>query len=198
MIKFLSIVLALVIVLGLCACGGNDVNPTPETTEHIPTQEELEAMYQQAKNYEVNARFDEAIKLYRTLHQYGFADPDYSGKGLDEVLAIREERYVLQAISCQYFEYALWLFNDEIVKNLKDPDSLIIYSLTLKEDESNPDRFKVVFDYGATNSFGGMVRDTFEAPYSLTDQEAERIYQCGKDFIESNGCTVTEYFEGNY
>lgn len=203
--RIIAMLLALCLCLGLCACGGNNENSTSksenstkETTEHIPTQAELETMYQQAKDFESNARFDEAINLYRAVFKYGFSDPDYSSKTSEEVLEIKEGNYILQKISCEYFGYAIWLFNDEIVERLKDPDSLKIYSLTIESDKSNPNRFYVVFDYGAANSFGGMVRDTFSAPYTLKDDEAKEIYESNKEFIDSNGCTATEYLIGNY
>ena len=196
--KTIAILLALCMCAALCACGSNNENSTKETTENIPTQAELETMYQQAKDYTENARFDEAINLYRTVFKYGFSDPDYSSKTPEEVLEIKEGNYILQKISCEYFGYAIWLFNNEIVSRLKDPGSLKIYSLTIKGDNSNPDCFYVVFDYGAANSFGGMVRDTFSAPYTLKDDEAKEIYEFNKDFIDGNGCTAAEYLVGNY
>ncbi len=196
--KLLAILLVFAMCIGLCACGGNEGNPTPETSEHIPTQEELEEMYQQAKEYENNAKFDEAIKLYRTIFIHNFSAPDYSDTTPEEVLEIKERNFILQTIACKYFEYAIWLFNDEIVKRLKDPDSLKIYGLTIEEDEANSDRFYVVFDYGAANSFGGMVRDSFEAPYTLEDDEIKLIYGCNQDFMDSRNCTAAEYLVGNY
>ncbi len=183
--KLLAILLVFAMCIGLCACGGNEGNPT---------QEELEEMYQQAKEYENNAKFDEAIKLYRTIFIHNFSDPDYSDKTPEEVLEIKEHNFILQTIACKYFEYAIWLFNDEIVERLKDPDSLKIYGLTIEEDEANSDRFYVVFDYGAANSFGGMVRDSFEAPYILEDDEIKLIYGC----MDSSNRTAAEYLVGNY
>lgn len=196
--KIVAFILAICLCVGLCACGGNGPSVTHETTEHIPTQEEIKSMYQRAKDYEANARFDEAINLYRTVFKYGFSEHDYGSKTPEDVLEIKESNYILQKISCEYFGYAIWLFNDEIVKRLKDPDSLKIYSLTIEGDKSNPDRFYVVFDYGAANSFGGMVRDTFEAPYTLKDEQVKEIYEAEKEFIDSKGCTAAEYLVGNY
>lgn len=186
--KAIATLLVLCMCVGLCACGNTVTEDTP------PTPEELEAMYLQAKAHEDNARFDEAIILYRSLYAYGFADPDYSGKSPEEVLEIREHNFVLQTISCTYFQYAKSLFNDEIVNRLKDPNSLQIHSLTLKGDSNYRGRFYVVFDYGAANSFGGMVRDTFSAPYTLKDDEGARIIGCSGN----PSVIAAQYLVGNY
>ena len=98
------VVLMLALVCVLASCGDNEPLDT-EPPQTVPTQAELENMYQQASNFEMNGKFKSAIELYRELHSYGFTDPEFGYNGLDEALAIRESRYVHQKILSKYYEY---------------------------------------------------------------------------------------------
>ena len=183
------IVLMLALVCVLASCSDN------EPLDTVPTQAELENMYQQASNFEMNGKFKSAIELYRELHSYGFTDPEFGYKGLDEALAIRESRYVHQKILSKYYEYTVSTLKGQ----LKDPGSLVVYSMSI--DHNSPQgKLTVIFDYGAKNSFGGMVRDKFSRTYTLAEYEKTEVYETSQNHMDSLGLTkedAGQYLAGN-
>ena len=191
--KLLCIVtLLLVLVFVFASCNETLTN---KPTETVPSQAELESMYNQASDFEKNGKFKSAIELYRKLHTYGFTDPDFGRNGLDEALAIREKRYTHQKILSKYYEYTV----QELKKQLKDPNSLVVYSMSI--DHNTPQgKLTVVFDYGAKNSFGGMVRDDFSKTYTLAEYEKTEVYEANKDHMKSLDLTKEDagrYLAGN-
>ena len=193
------IVLMLMLVCVLASCNDSEPLETdpPQTDppKTVPTQAELENMYQQASNFEENGKFKSAIELYRELYSYGFTDPDFGHNGLDKALAIREKRYVHQKILSQYYEFTV----RNLKGQLKDPGSLVIYSMSI--DHNSPQgQLTVVFDYGAKNSFGGMVRDKFSKTYTLTEYEKTEVYETNQNHMDGLGLTkedAGQYLAGN-
>ena len=129
------------------------------------------------------------------MHSYGFTDPDFGENGLDEALAIREKRYVHQKILSKYYESAV----RDLKKQLKDPGSLTIYSMTI--DHNTPQgKLTVIFDDGAKNSFGGMVRDKFSQTYTLAEYEKTEVYEANQEHMDRLGLTKEDagrYLAGN-
>lgn len=160
-------------------------------TEQIPTEAEMQQMFDKAKEYEASAKFKDAINIYRQLCEYGFEDPDFG----DRAKAVRESRYLCQSVACQYFSYAV----SDLKSQLKDPNSLVVYSMSI-DSRSPSGKITIVFDYGAKNSLGGMVRDKYTKTYTLSENDKEKIYQDNKDHMNSFGLTkddVGKYMSGN-
>ncbi len=71
----------------------------------------------------------------------------------------------------------------KLKQDLKDPSSLVIYNISItankKESGSQPYDFdyyfEIVYDYGASNSFGGMVRSTVTSLY--TDEKVQEYFE---------------------
>ena len=178
--KFLVLIFFALTAFLCCSCSTSSGSNTAQT----PTQTELSAMQKTAEEYEHNAKFKSAIELYRQLSSYGFVDPDFGGQGADEALKIRETRYLHQRILSKYYEYTV----DDLKSQLKDPNSLVVYSMSL--DHNSPKgKIVVIFDYGAKNSFGGMVRNKYTKTYVLSEYEKNDIYEASKDDMDSFGKT---------
>lgn len=127
--KNISLLLVVVMVLGCCfalsSCGNNsNYNP-----EEVPTQEELQQMFNKAQDYEANAKFGDAIKIYRQLNEYDFNDPDFGSRSK----TVRETRYINQSIACKYFSWAV----NSLKSQLKDPNSLVVYSMNINSESSS-------------------------------------------------------------
>ena len=193
--KILCVILfILALICMLASCNDNETL-TNETVETVPTQAELENIYQQASAFEKNGKFKSAIELYRKLHSYGFTDPDFGDNGLDGALEIREKRYVHQKIISKYYETAV----SDLKRQLKDPGSLVVYSMAI-DNNSPQGKLTVIFDYGAKNSFGGMVRDKFSKTYTLAEYEKTEVYETSQDHMDSLRLTkedAGQYLAGN-
>ena len=189
--KILLFVMLSLIACLLCSCQ----NATDSTNAQIPTQAELEEIFEMAQEYENNGKFKSAIELYRQLASYEFYDPDFGSQGIEKALQIRETRYLHQKILSKYYEYSV----SDLKKQLKDPNSLVVYSMSL-DHYSPKGKIIVVFDYGAKNSFGGMVRDKYTKTYTLSEYEKDDIYQASKTHMDSIGRTKDDagtYLAGN-
>lgn len=194
--KNIALLLVIAMILGCCfalsSCENNSDYNQEETQEKEPTQEELHQMFNTAQDYEANAKFGDAIKIYRQLNEYDFNDPDFGSSSK----AVRETRYINQSIACKYFSWTV----DSLKSQLKDPYSLVVYSMNI-DSKSPSGKIIIKFDYGAKNSFGGMVRDTYEITYTLSESEKEKIYQASKEHMDSIGCTKEDagkYLAGNF
>ena len=193
--KIIAFILTLTLLLGCCltlsSCKNSSDTPAEKEQESGPTQEELQQMFDEAQEYEANAKFADAIKIYRKLNEYGFKDPDFGSRS-----TVRETRYTNQSVACKYFS---WTVNS-LKSQLKDPTSLVVYSMNI--DSNSPSGEIVIkFDYGAKNSFGGMVRDTYTKTYTLSESEKEAVYQANKTHMDSIGRTkedVGKYLSGNF
>lgn len=189
--KFLVLIFFALTAFLCCSCATLSGSNTAQT----PTLTELSAMQKTAEEYERNAKFKSAIELYRQLSSYGFVDPVFGGQGADKALKIRETRYLHQRILSKYYEYTV----DDLKSQLKDPNSLVVYSMSL--DHNSPKgKIVVIFDYGAKNSFGGMVRNKYTKTYVLSEYEKNDIYEASKDHMDSIGSTKEDagkYLAGN-
>ena len=159
--------------------------------------EELEQMYNQAKDYEASANFDKAFELYEILYENEYPDEGYSDMSLDEAFETREGRYTRDAIVCRMYCSAV----RSLKSMLKDPNSLTIYKISMKVASSDSYKINITIDYGAANSFGGMVRDNYQYSCKLSSEDREDIYESLKDWMDENGATSedsAEYLIGNY
>ena len=194
--KFIKITFSiLIVVILMCSvvftsCSNNETQDS--TQEQIPTQAEMQQMFDKAEEYEANAKFKDAIEIYRQLNEYGFEDPDFGSRSE----SVRERRYTNQSVACKYFSLAV----SALKSQLKDPNSLVVYSMDIDSD-SPSGKITIEFDYGARNSFGGMVRDEYTITYTLSESEKEKIYQANKEHMDSIGRTkddVGRYLAGNF
>lgn len=147
---------------------------TEASTEPTKSRQELHELYLQAVECEKTAKFKSAIEIYRELYSYGYSDEGYSGKSLDEALALREQNYACQKLLCYIHEGGVRV----IKKQLKDPNSLEIYGSKLSTSEKYG--YIMEYDYGARNSFGGMVRDTYTTTPGIFDSDIDKIYSVGQ------------------
>ena len=170
----------------------NPIQEQEQEQEQKPTQEEMQQMFDKAENYEANAKFKDAIEIYRQLNEYGFDDPDFGSRSKD----VRERRYTNQSVACKYFSLTV----SSLKSQLKDPNSLVVYSMNIDYD-SPSGKITIEFDYGAKNSFGGMVRDEYTKTYTLPESDKEKIYQANKEHMDSIGSTKEDagkYLSGNF
>lgn len=183
----LLIVVVVAVSFALVACSSD--NESSDGSSKTPTlsQQELDQMYQQACDYEKEAKFKSAIELFRELRTYDYYDKDFGHNGLDGALETREWRYLSEKILCRCVESAV----RSLKSKLKDPSSLVINKVSFK---ANKDIMTVTLDYSAKNSFGGMVRDSFSYnPVGfMTIQDEEKIYEMNKEFMDSRGLTSAD------
>ena len=81
--------------------------------------------------------------------------------------ALYEDYLIAQAI------YQAFHFKN-IKENLKNPNSLVIYNINItveKSKYSDSYYFAITYDYGASNSYGGMVRNTVTSSYSTSEAQ---------------------------
>ena len=144
--KILCILLATLLILGLCACGsdnkGNDVKPT----ETIDVQANK---YQQALTLFNETEYYDAKKLFDELGNY------------KESAKYSQHSYHLSYIKSTY----LFAIKD-LKSRLKSPSSLVVNGIRADVSISKYNEKTIVItyyiDYTAENSFGGAVRDVFE------------------------------------
>ena len=146
--KILSIVSLFILTMVFITSCTSSNSPSDSETSKLPQEIELEY----ALKLETEGAWTGAYCLFDDLVGYY---PEYTTK--------RDELYHKYQIT-QLVNYAI---NYNGLKDqLKNPDSLVIYNLTVTASvsEYNNDSyiFEFAFDYGATNSFGGMVRDTYK------------------------------------
>ena len=164
--RYLSKVLRVIVVFcimvsmscQLCACS--------KKTE-LPAKSELpdkSDMLLQIIQYKEQAKFTSAFEVCRKMKEYNYIT-DYE-------LASYEKDYKINSFVCSRIRYVV----DHLKKELKDPNSLVIYGVkTEMSDKTEPwdkgekTRIKITFDYGAKNSFGGMVRENYVYHYVVTD-----------------------------
>lgn len=181
--------------------GGGTENYTVYCTDGIVNktlpEAELEQMFNQANAFEASANFDKAFELFEILYENEYPDKDFSSQGLDEAFEIRQGRYTRNAIVCRMYSYAV----SSLQSALKDPNSLVIYKITMKVDSSNKYKIIITIDYGAANSFGAMVRDDYTYSYTLSSDDREAVYESLKDWMDERGATSedsADYLIGNY
>ena len=126
----------------------SSTTPPPATPEITPQELELEA----ALRLEKDGCWSGAAVLLDDLISRGYYS-EYANKR-DELY---EKDFIANAVH-------IALEGSRFKQSLKDPSSLVIYSISITP--RSPSCFDIVFEYGAKNSFGGMVRDTFSHSYS--------------------------------
>lgn len=153
------VVLCIMVSMSLLICACNKTATTTTTT--LPDKSD---MLLQIIQYKEQAKFTSAIEVCRKMKEYDYIT-DYE-------LASYEKDYKINSFVCSRIRYVI----DNLKKELKDPNSLVVYGVrTEMSDKTEPwdkgekTRIKFTFDYGAKNSFGGMVRDTYIYHFVVTD-----------------------------
>ena len=161
--KVLCLLLTFVLLIGMTAC------------KKTLSEEEAKELEDKGWEYYNTARFAEAIDTWQEL---------YDGSGCDEkFFNDKKNDAEANSILCQYISLAI----SELRGKLKDPSSLIIYDATITNSNDENYSFTIQFDYGAKNSFGGMVRNTFTSrKYSLSDADKEVVYQQSKRMLRKD------------
>ena len=169
------IVLALVFACSFIAC----------EAQTQPSQEELESMYINARQYRAKAEYTRAIELYRELDKYGY---DFYG---DTTIEDLERDYLHQITVSAYYSLAA----SSLKNQLRDPNSLVIYDMDV--DKNSPaEKITVIITYGAKNGFGGMGRDTYTKTYLLNADTRKEIYEANKSEMDSLG--LSQEYVGQY
>lgn len=170
--KFLFIVALLLTII----CIFNSCNATPSTfipsTPSDPglSQADIKAMYEEAKELEESAKFKSAIKLYREVFKHNSL--------IDKkTIHDKEYDYVIQSVLCYYFK----LFVNSIKRDLRDPNSMAIYVINVKYEDSK-DKLTIQLDYGAKNGFGGMARKTEYETYTLPSSTQQKIIDAAASY----------------
>ncbi len=198
--SIISCFLLLVIMTVFNACGKESKDVKTEQKTEVLSDQELEELSAKAKDYFKNAKLVEMIETYRKMVEGGCTKGDlleFGDRSVEEALKTQEERTQRNYIVCRYATMAV----NDLKNQLKDPGSLVIYAMHLHEDESDPTKLRITFDYGAKNSFGGMVRDEYVASYTVSESERDAIYQSLKAFMDEKGATSKDsvrYLCGNY
>lgn len=172
--KILCLLLTFVLLIGMVGC--SDESAKQEVQEpKVLSEQEIAELKRQAANYDNNAQFVEAVDAWQKL---------YDGGGCDkEFLNARKNDARNDTIKCKYVSLAI----EELRDKLKDPNSLAIYGAKIINTYDENYSFMVQFDYGATNSFGGMVRDiAISRPYSLSDVEKAVVGYQSKYYLSGN------------
>lgn len=187
--KILSFILALILVLSVVTgCAANKKL----------TEQEMEELKIEAKGYLENAKYVEAIRTYQKLMDGGCEESKYFGfvGTPEEAFEIAKGNAKRASIACRYASYTA----NALRNLLKDPASLVIYDVRLKSVNNDSSKFIVELDYGAKNSFGGMVRDSYSNVYMLSDSENKIVYESLKEWMDKNGATMKDsasYLVGN-
>jgi len=153
--KKIALLLVFVMILGSCfalaSCNSDTSTQPPSTSQKTNQEIELE----NALRLEQDGSWGGAYQLLNDLIERGYY-PEYESKRD----ALKEKTLITEAVY-NAFSYK------NLKAQLKNPNSLVIYSISVKGDVyDGTEHFDIIFDYGATNSFGGMVRDTLETSYS--------------------------------
>jgi hypothetical protein len=135
-----------------CFSGCNS-EKTSEPSEPEKATHEIEL--ENALRLEEEGAWGGAYFLLKDLIEHGYYT-EYTSK-----MESLEHKYRITDLVNSTINYA------GLKSNLKNPNSLVIYSVTFTANEVSIDSsryfyFEIKIDYGATNSFGGMVRDTYE------------------------------------
>ena len=150
--KILGIIALLILTTLMIASCTSSNTTTLETSEPAKATHEIEL--ENALRLEEEGAWGGAYYLLEDLIEHGYYT-EYTSK-----MESLEHKYRIA-------DLVNFAINNKGLKlNLKNPNSLVIYSVTYTANVSSYDSsryiFEVKIDYGATNSFGGMVRDTYE------------------------------------
>ena len=155
--KVLRIIVAFCIVVSMSFQLGACSNKTGVTTVELPNKQD---MFNQIDEYKAQAKFTSAIELYRQMKEYDYIS--------DKDLEFYENQYVINSFICCWAESTISYLKED----LKDPHSLVVYGIKTEMLDDGKERDDVVItvtlDYGAKNSFGGMVRDNYTRHYNVS------------------------------
>ncbi len=151
--KVLSIVIWVLLTAIITSCASTDdsIDTTwlTEGTTSEPVKSNQELVLEGALKLEKEGAWYGAYKSLDYLIEHGYYT-EYAEK--------RDSLYLKsELVNNSYFAVG------QLKSMLKDPDSLKIYDVTVTASQSQYDDsyiFEFEFEYGATNSFGAMVRDT--------------------------------------
>lgn len=172
--KVLCLLLTFVLLIGMLGCSDESAKQEAQEAK-VLSEEEAKELKDKGWEYYNTARFAEAIDTWQDL---------YDGSGCDEkFFNDKKNDAEANSILCQYISLAI----SELRGKLKDPSSLIIYDATITNSYDENYSFTIQFDYGAKNSFGGMVRNTFTSrKYSLSDVEKAVVGYQSKYYLSEN------------
>lgn len=166
--KVIRVMVAFCLVVSIpcqiCACSKKIETTTETTTIQITTLPDKQEMFHQISEYEDQAKFTSAIELSRQMYEYNYISADS--------LEYDEKLYIVNSFMCYSAEYAI----GKIKEVLKDPHSLVVYGMTVKLKDSEygyGPMFVITLDYGATNSFGAMVRDNYTVTQSAVGKKED-------------------------
>lgn len=150
--EILTLCIVVCMPLQICACNKTEITTTP-----LPDKQE---MIDQIHEYEKQAKFTSAIEIYRQMHEYGYIT--------DADLDKQEKQYYINSYMCNVANFAIKHLKEE----LKDPHSLVVYGMDFElcEYDESGMIISITVDYGATNSFGGMVRDDYIKRFCTTER----------------------------
>lgn len=186
--KKLAFLLVVAITLGcifpLSSCTKND-RTNIETSAPTKTKQEIELEY--ALELEEKGAWTGAYCLFDDLVERGYYT-EYAEK--------RDSLYHKYRIT----ELVNTVINYAGLKlKLKDPNSLKIYSVYITSVASKYDSTQYVFeikvDYGAANSFGGMVRDTYKKTLNHTLAKEYIGRHVDVSFVPLNDIADMDYWE---
>lgn len=159
--KITSILIVFCTLLGMFCFSSCNSAKTNEPSEPEKAKEEIEL--ERALQLAEEGAWGGAYLLLDDLMERGYY-LDYK----DKRDAIYEDYLIAEAI------YRALSFKN-LKDQLKNPDSLVIYNVYITAEKSEYGDyyiFAITYDYGASNSFGGMVRDTIDSSY--TTKEAQK------------------------
>ena len=160
-----------------------------ESTKTLINHYLPEIEFEHAQQLEKEGAFLGAAFLYEDLINKGFYT-DYQTHATELKSRANRERSVFYAIS-------------DLKKQLKDPNSLVLYSAktTVIARNSNGKTeyiYQVTLDYGAANSFGGMVRDTYQITYLGASKEEEGILNYHSDILSKTQSDWNDEIVGDF
>lgn len=149
--KIIRVIVAFCIVVSmscqLCAC-----SKKPE----LPDKSD---MLMQIIIYKEKAKFTSAFEICRQMKEYNYIS--------DSDLESYEKNYKINSFICSYIASV----TKNLKKELKDPNSLVVYGVQTEMYDTDKENLRITIrlDYGAKNSFGGMVRDSYVYRYVVDD-----------------------------
>lgn len=164
---FLSVLMLILLAaaLGGCNSAGNSESSNTQATAStkVPTASEVKDMESRAKSFWKKGKFTDGIEIIRRLEKSN--SPHFT----ENDKKYWETKYKYYSLQCYLCNQAV----QKLRNMLKDPKSLVLYGCRFTFYGS--DSVTIVLDYGGTNSFGGMERDTFRYEWKLSEKQFQTI-----------------------
>lgn len=168
--RILALILVALMLMGLCACGNGE--QSKEITKEM------------VNDYCNKFQYKEALEFANELYEQGKCDKEY----LDST------KWICTIESLGYNLFAETI-NFKLKPNLKDPNSLTIYKIQFVAKGEN---IGVLLDYGATNSFGAMVRDKYVQYFIVNQSWIDLVNEVNSDInsdtVIDSASAFAEYF----